>query len=433
MNTNKESSKNGLYSWLEKTVVPLANKMQSFKYVQAIRTSFLEIIAFIIIGSFFMLIRDFPYTADAVAPIAKYLTVGVTLTFDMIALYLAFTFGSNLGEEYGLESRVTALLSVLAFLFATQTDLVNGNFTIKYMGSAGLFVAIIFSAYAVELYRFCNKYNVYIKAPKGVPPAVASFFKMLIPQIVIVFPIWILVTINGIDIAGTIYTIFGRFAESINNIWAYTAVEVFLDNAVWFFGIHPWSILGPTFIPLVTQNTLTNAALLEVGKEMTQVATIAIYSGAKTGGTGSTFIICVFCLLSKNKTLRTLGAVSILPTACHINEPILFGLPIIFNPIWFIPFVILQPIATSALAYLATALGWVSMGYIPFMGFLPGPIVWYLNTLDWRAIPWGIITGIIVPGIIYYPFFKIQERVIIKEEEENKKLEEGKETIVEPA
>ena len=431
MNTKNESSKSGFYSWLEKTIVPLANKMQSFKYVQAIRTSFLEIIAFIIIGSFFMLIRDFPYTADLVDPISKYLTVGVTLTFDMIALYLAFTFGSNLGEEYGLESRITALLSVLAFLFATQTDLVNGNFTIKYMGSAGLFVAIILSAYAVELYRICNKYNVYIKAPKGVPPAVASFFKMLIPQIIIVFPIWILVTINGVDIAGTVYMIFGSFAESINNVWAYTAVELFLDNTVWFFGVHPWSILGPTFIPLLTQNTLTNAALLEAGKEMTQAATLAIYTGAKTGGTGSTFIICVFCLLSKNKTLKTLGAVSILPTLCHINEPILFGLPIIFNPIWFIPFVILQPIATSVLAYMVTALGWVGMGYIPFMGFLPGPLVWYFNTLDWRAIPWGIITGIIVPGLIYYPFFKIQERVIIREEEENKKLEEGNEVITE--
>ena len=418
---NTAKTNNGLYAWLEKTIVPIATKIQEFKYIQAIRASFLEIISFIIIGSFFTLIRDFPYTTEFTAPIAKYLTVGITLTTDMVALYLAFSFGSNLGKEYKLDTKITSLMAAMTFLFATQTQLVDGVFTTQYMGCPGLFVALLFSAYAVELYRLCDRYNVYIHAPAGCPPAIVTFFKMLIPQVIIIFPVWIIVSICGIDIAGTIFALFGHLANSINNIWAFAGVTALCDNAVWFFGIHPWSILGGTFIPLVTANTLTNAQLLEQGLPMTQIATIAVYSGKGTGGTGSTFMICVYCLLSKNKRLRTMGAVSIIPTACHINEPILFGLPIILNPIWFIPFVILEPLIVSFVAYGVTALGWVGMGYIPFMGFLPGPIVWYLCTLDWRAIPWGIVTGIIIPGIIYYPFFKMQER--LEDEEDRKQLE----------
>ena len=416
----------GIQSWLENTLVPFANKLQEYKYVQAIRASFLEIISFLVIGSFFMLIRDFPYTQELTAPLAKFLSVGVTLTSDMVAIYLAFSFASNLGKEYGLESKITALLGVMTFLFATQTDLANGNFTTQYMGAPGLFLAILMPAYAVELYRFCIKHNIYIKAPKGVPPAVLTFFKMLIPQVIIVFPVWILVTISGIDIAGAIYTMFGGLANAVDNAWSYTLIRMGFDNTVWFFGVHPWSILGPTFIPLLTQNTLTNAALLEAGKEMTQVATIGLYAGGAMGGTGSVFIIALFCLFSKNKQLRTLGAVSILPASCHISEPILFGLPIMLNPIWFIPFCILQPIGTYLVSGLVTAWGLVGKAYIPFLGFLPGPLIWFLTTMDWRAIPWGIVTGLIIPGIIYYPFFKIHERMLDKEEAENQKIEDSK-------
>lgn len=417
---SETKTNNGLYAWLEKTVVPFAKKLQEFKYIQAIRASFLEIISFIIIGSFFTLIRDFPYTADLVAPIAKYLSVGITLTTDFVALYLAYSFGTNLGREYGLDTKITALMAAMTFLFATQTELVDGVFSTKYMGCPGLFVAILFSAYAVEIYRFCDKHEIYIHAPKGCPPAIVTFFKMLVPQIIIVFPVWIIVTILGIDIAGSIFTAFGYLANTINNVWAFMGVTALCDNAVWFFGIHPWSILGGTFIPLVTANTLENAALLEAGQEMKNIVTVALYSGKGTGGTGSTFMICVFCLLSHNKRLRTIGAVSILPTSCHINEPILFGLPIILNPIWFIPFVILEPLIVCAVVYGVTALGWVSKAYIPFMGFLPGPFVWYFGTLDWRSIPWGIISGLVIPGLIYYPFFKIQERM--EDEEDARQL-----------
>jgi PTS system cellobiose-specific IIC component len=177
-------------------------------------------------------------------------------------------------------------------------------------------------------------------------------------------------------------------------------------------------------MPFLTANGLANAAAYAAGQPMQYVQTLSWWVGYKTGGTGSTIPLVLFCLCSKSKRLKALGGVSLIPVLCHVNEPLLFGLPIILNPIWFIPFCILQPLVSILPSFWAVKAGFVDYARIPFFGFVPGPIAWFLGTLDWRSIPWAFLTGWILPGLVYYPFWRIYERGVLKEEaEEAKKLE----------
>ncbi|GEM_PF-3018828 len=404
-----------LTDFLEQKLAPIAQRFGSQRHVAAIREAFLSVIAFIVVGAFIMVIRDAPGIGTWAKPLAPQLSVALNLTFGIAAVYLAFSLAYNLAVQYEVDALTGGLLGVMAFLFAAAPQAVDG-ISFEFLGVAGMFLAVAASIFAVEMYRICMQHGVYIKAPADVPPAVTRFFMMLLPELIVVLPVWLVSTVWKVELGPLVLGLFRRLSFVMDTYTGGIVMDGVLNNWIWWLGIHPFASLGPLYIPFLTSNTLANAQAFAAGDPMPFVQTLSWWSGYKTGGTGSTIPLVFFCLMSRSKRLKALGAVSLIPVLCHINEPLLFGLPIILNPIWFIPFGILAPIASITTSLWATKAGLVAAGHIPFMGFLPGPIVWYLGTLDWRAIPWGFVTGWIIPALVYYPFWRVYERSVLREE-----------------
>lgn len=416
--TSKFNS-NVFYNFIEQKIAPIAIKIGEEKHVAAIKDSFMEIISFIMIGSVFLLITNLTmFTAfnDFIAPYASALNVGYTLTFGFAAIYFTYAFGYNLGNNYGLSGKTCGLLSEMVFLFAANPHIAQNGFSTDYLGVGGFLASIVFTIYTVELYRFCIVKKIYLKAPEGVPQAVSNFFNTLIPQTIVLLPVFFVVNCLGFDITGLVYSIFQGFADGVDSFWSLYFMTVFVDNGLFFFGVHPWTVVGALYLPVITANTVANAELLAAGEPMKYIQTAAFYNGAKWGGTGGLFALTILCLFSKSKRFKTLGKISFIPTLCGIGETILFGLPVAFNPLFFIPFVILQPLVSYGSFYIFTALGWVTKGFIPLSGFLPGPLFLYLGTLDWRAPLFGIISALVLPMLVYYPFFKVQEKIELTNE-----------------
>ena len=421
MTAKANKSSNFLYDFIENKIAPLGVKIGEQRHVSAIKDSFLEIISFITIGSVFMLVQSLGqmYLPDLINPINGAIQVGIDITFNFVAIYFTFSFGYNLAKSYNLNAKTLGLLSVMTFLFAANPTMATDGFQTTYLGVGGFFSAIVFTTYTVELYRFLYVKGVYLKAPEGVPGAVAAFFNNLIPQIIIMIPVWLLCNYFGFNITGIILDAFTIFAQGVDSFWSLYVMTVLVDNGLFFFGVHPWTITGPLYLPVITDNTIANAEALALGEAMPYIQTSAFYNGAKWGGTGGMFALTVLCLFSKSKRFRTLGKISIIPTLCGIGETILFGLPVAFNPLFFIPFVFLQPLVSYGSFYLFTALGLVSRGYIVLSGFLPGPLFLYLGTMDWKAPLFGLISAVILPCLVYYPFFKVQEKIELAQEHEN--------------
>lgn len=419
MNT-EVTKKNAFMNFLETKVVPIAVKAGNQRHVLAIRATFLQIISFITIGSFFLVLIDFPGVTDKLEAFVPYFSTIFNFTFNFVAVYFAIALGSNLGKEYGYDGTITGLLSLMSFLIVSQPSFTTDGFSTNYFGVGGFFAAMLSTIVTVELYRLCMTKGIYIKSPKGVPPVVGVFFEILIPQLVVLVPFVLIVTVIGFDVTGFVYSIFQVFARGVDSFWSLITMTIFVDNGLFFFGIHPWTIVGPLYIPVVTANTIANAEALAAGVALPFVQSTALYNGAKWGGTGGLFAITLLCLVSKSERYRTLGKISFIPTLFGIGETILFGIPVAFNPVFFIPFVILQPIVSYGSFYLFTVFNLVARGTVPTGGFLPGPVHLYLGTLDWRAPVLGLISAVILPILVYYPFFKVQERVELGIEEKSK-------------
>ena len=181
MNT-EHMKKNRMFDFIERKLAPLAVKIGSQRHVLAIRSSFLQIISFITIGSFFLLFTSFPGITEHIQGAVPYFNAIYNLTFNFVGVYFAIALGNNLGKEYDLDGTITGLLSLMTYLFATQPTMAKDGFLTTYLGVGGFFAAILFTVYTVEVYRFCMNHGIYIKSPEGVPPAVSSFFTMLLPQ-----------------------------------------------------------------------------------------------------------------------------------------------------------------------------------------------------------------------------------------------------------
>lgn len=409
------NKKLGFTDFLEQKLSPIAQRFGAQRHVAAIREAFLSVIAFIVVGAFIMIIRDAPVISTWAKPMAPQLSVALNLTFGLASLYLAFSLAYNLAIQYDVDPQTGGLLGAMAFLFAAAPQAVD-SISFEFLGVAGMFLAVAASIFAVEVYRLCMQHGVYIKAPDEVPPAVTRFFVMLVPELLIVVPLWLISSVWKIELGPLVLKIFRSMSVVMDTYTGGIVMDGILNNWTWWLGIHPFAALGPLYIPFLTSNTMANAQAFAAGDPMPFMQTLGWWSGYKTGGTGSTIPLVFFAMMSRSKRLKTLGLVSLIPVLFHINEPLLFGLPIILNPIWFIPFGILQPITSITTSLWATKAGLVAAAHIPFMGFLPGPIIWYLGTLDWRAIPWGFLTGWIIPAIVYYPFWRVYERGVLREE-----------------
>lgn len=416
---------------MESILTPLAEKVGGNRLLKAISTAFNMIMPIIIIGAIFSLVSTLQIGAYQTfltdTGIGSILSLVSKFTTDMLAVYVAFTAAYAYVRNEGMSADAVpaGLLSLLSFMIMTPlanvvvNDVPTAMISFDYLGSKGLFTALIVGVLVGVSYTFIVHRGWVIKMPEGVPPTVAKSFSALIPGFIITA---IFLVINGL---------FATFAGATFSEWFYGILSAplsalsgslvtymilgFIASSFWFFGIHGGQVTIPFMIMLFMQAGTENQAVYAAGQPMQNILTMGLVFFMVLGGTGSTIGLSIDMLLfSKSSRYKALGKLAILPSWCGINEPIVFGMPLILNPIMALPFFIVPQILTLV-AYFSMKYGLVSLPRIA-MGSAGTPLLldgWLICGLS------GVILQIVlvmISIVLYYPFFKVQDNIALKEE-----------------
>ncbi|OJG72356.1 PTS system, lactose/cellobiose family IIC component [Enterococcus phoeniculicola] len=416
-------------------LLPIANKIGQQRHLQAVRNGLISILPLTIVGSFFTILLNLPITgyADFIAPYVTALDVPFRFTVGLMSLYAAFTIGSYLGSSYKLDKTTSGFLSMLAtLLMVMPVNLVEGvdaagnaiaggrYIPITPLGSQGLFAAIIAALLSVEIYRFTKEKKLEIKMPEGVPPVVGESFAALLPTLFVVLLFWIprhFFQFNLNDVLVFAISPLKTFLTG-NNLFGGIITQFFIC-VFWALGIHGHAVLGPIIRPFWDQAILENAELFQNGMsafDLPNIFTEQFYQWyAQMGGTGATLALVVLFMFSKSKYLKQLGKLSILPGIFNINEPVIFGTPIVMNPLLAIPF-ILVPIVNTILVYIVTALNLMPKMMVKPPFSIPAPFG-ALITSNWNIVALIMVfVCFFVSLAIYYPFFKMFEKIQVEQE-----------------
>lgn len=399
-------------------------KLGQQRHLQSIRDGIIATLPLIIVGSFFIILAAPPLPQNW--GIYKFLTSNAAtimlpyrMTMYIMTLYATFGIGYSLAKSYKLDGISGGVLAEIAFLCTITPVNVSADFgagvsgwalPMGNLGGGGLFVSIVVSIIAVEIYRLTDKSKFKISMPKEVPPSVARSFEALVPTALVIIIIGGLSFFAGFNWHTIIATVMAPFVSAADSLPS-VLILIFLITAFWSFGIHGVSIIGSLARPIWLQLLETNTTAVAAGTAPTTIASEPFFQWfVWIGGSGCTIGLAILlAFASKAKFSRALGKTAILPCCFNINEPIIFGTPIVLNPTLIIPF-ILTPMICATIAWMATAAGMVDKVIFTAPWTLPAPIGAYLATGgDWRAAVLAVIL-IILSVVIYYPFFKMYDK-----------------------
>ena len=398
-----------MLNFFEEKMVPVLLKVSQNKRLMAIRNGLAMTVPFTIIGSFFLIIGNLPIEAwmEFVSPYSDYLNAPVTVTFGMIGLISALGIGYYLAKELDVEPIPNAIITLVAFLLTTLAE--DGSINIESLGAVGMFTAIIVGLVTVEIHRFFIRNNLTIKMPEGVPPAVAQSFTSLLPAFAVIILAWIVRVLLGVDLIQIIQIIFQPLVFGLDSFVG-LMIYTLLVTMLWTAGIHGDHALAGIATPIFLSNLAANTAAFQAGTPLPHIAVDGFWIVFMClGGTGSTIGLVINMLRSKNKAYKSLGRLSLPSAIFSINEPVIFGFPIVMNPLMMVPFV-LTPMVLGGGAFLLTKIGIIGRIVFAVPWTTPPILGAYLATNG--NIPAAIYAGlsIVVSYLIYRPFFKAAER-----------------------
>lgn len=422
-----------LVDFLEIKVSPLAMKIGSQRHMVAIRKGIIATLPLTIVGSFFTILLNLPVPSIAamIAPYQSMLDIPFRFTVGLLALYATFGIAYALAESYKMDPLTSSLMAVLAFFITAVSPIrvmesVEGvigagrYINLGALNSSSLFGAIVTALLSVEIYRFIMNRNWTIKMPDGVPPEVVNSFIALIPTAFIILIFWSIKYLFGFDINGFISSLLMPFKDVLaGNSFLGGMFTVFLICFFWILGIHGPAIMGPVIRPFWDISIAENMEAFANGASAYALPNIFTEQFIQwfvwIGGSGATLALVFLFLRSKSEYLKSLGKLSILPGLFNINEPIIFGAPIVMNPILAIPFII-APLVMTSLAYVLTVSNFIPMmmARLPFT--VVSPIAAWIST-NWNIFAGGlVIVNFLISLAIYYPFFKVFEKQQIQKE-----------------
>lgn len=411
--------------FLNKTLVPIAEKMDKQSHLSAVKSAMVALIPFTILGSIFaifpaianMLPEDFVITVF-INDNRTLWDIAVSLSIGMMSIYTIIGIATSLAKHYKLFIPGCVGLSIFAFLFIAVDSLDNG-ISMDNLGAKGLFCAMFSAIIATEIYHFCIKKKITVRMPDGVPDFVSKSFEA-IPIILVISAVFVTIRILSDLFFGTLppqllTVVFQPLITSMDNPFVCLGV-FFMCCLLFFFGIHP-SVISSVTAPIAATYIAENIAAQAAGEPLMHFYTAGTHSAfVNFTGTGVTIGLVICFMLSKSKTYKKLGKVAIFPSLFGINEPVIFGLPVMLNPIMFVPYVVGGAIV-GVIPLFCMYFGWLNMPFFnpPYVGvFLEG----FLTNMDWRDVIVQAIQ-VVLSFAIYFPFFKILERKQLESEEKN--------------
>lgn len=432
---------NKLIAFIEKGK-PFFEKLSRNIYLRAIRDGFIAGMPVILFSSIFILIAfvpnswGFKWSDEVVAFLMK----PYSYSMGILALLVAGTTAKSLTDSVNRSMEKTnqinymsTLLAAIVGLLMLAADPIENGLATGFLGTKGLLSAFLAAFVTVAIYKVCVKNNVTIRMPDEVPPNISQVFKDVIPFTLSV------VSLYALDLLAR-HFVGSSVAESIGKFFAplFSAADGYLGITIifgafaffWFVGIHGPSIVEPAIAAITYANAEVNLNLLQQGMHADKILTSGTQMFIVTmGGTGATLVVpFMFMWLTKSKRNRAIGRASVVPTFFGVNEPILFGAPLVLNPIFFIPF-IFAPIANV----------WIFKFFIETLGMNS-----FTANLPWTTpAPLGLVLGtnfqvlsfilaallIVVDVVIYYPFLKVYDEQILEGERSGKSNDELKEKV----
>ena len=421
---------------------PFFEKLSRNIYLRAIRDGFIAGMPVILFSSIFILIAfvpnswGFQWSDDVVGFLMK----PYSYSMGILALLVAGTTAKSLTDSVNRSMEKTnqinymsTLLAAIVGLLMLAADPIEGGISTGFLGTKGLLSAFLAAFVTVNIYKVCVKNNVTIRMPDEVPPNISQVFKDVIPFTLSVVSLYALdLIVRHIDGASVAESIGKLFAPLFSAADGYVGITIIFGAFAffWFVGIHGPSIVEPAIAAITYANAEVNLNLLKEGMHADKILTSGTQMFIVTmGGTGATLVVpFMFMWLCKSKRNRAIGRASVVPTFFGVNEPILFGAPLVLNPIFFIPF-IFAPIANV----------WIFKFFIETLGMnsfttnlpwtTPAPLGQILGT-NFQVLSFILAALLIVVDVaIYYPFLKVYDEQILEEERSGKANDELKEKV----
>lgn len=439
----------------DRVLVPIADKIGNQRHINAIKNGMAVCVPLSILGGMCLILSTPPFTPDQLPADSIFtdmlmvwytwakanayaLKLPFNMTMAMMGLFVSFSIPFNLAKSYKIPELNAAIISCAVFLLVSApalsavplsslsdgmvidsaSKMASSYMSTQFLDAKGIFTAIIVGIGCVEIMNFMLKRDIRFKMPEGVPSAISSSFDAILPLftcVILYYSLSLVVqSMSGQLIPSMIMTMLAPAMSGLDSLPGIIIITV-IAQTFWFFGLHGASITQFVRLPFMDLYIMNNAAAFAANEPIVHFFTQPFWSYViALGGGGATLGLCLLLVRSKSIQLKQLGRIAIIPAFFNINEPIIFGLPLVLNPLMVIPF-IMAPVINSIIAYTCMALGIVGKGIIVTPWTTPAPLGAALGCMDIKA-------GIMVIGLIfldlciYYPFFKIMEKQKLLEE-----------------
>ncbi|EKF9828838.1 PTS sugar transporter subunit IIC [Vibrio cholerae] len=415
---------------VEKHIAPIAAKVGNQPHVRAMRDGFIVAMPFIIVGSFILIFAFPPFAEDTTNVFGRVWLNFATTHFDIImmpfnmsmgimTIFVSLGVAYSLAKAYKMDGITSAVLSLMSFLLVAAPAK-EDSLSMAHMGGTGIFTAVMCAFFSVELYRFMKKHNITIRMPEQVPPAIARSFEVLLPVLAIfltLYPLSLFVQAEyGMLIPDAVMAMFKPLISASNTLPAIIGA-LLVCQLLWFAGIHGAAIVVGLLSPIFLTNISANIDAFVTGQPVPNIFTQPFWDFyIFIGGSGATLALVILMSFSRSAHLKSIGRMSAVPGFFQINEPVIFGSPVVMNPILFLPFVF-APVINATIAYFAIQLGFVGMGVATTPWTTPA-IIGASWGSGWTFTPVLLVVGLVILDLlIYLPFFKMFEKQVLEQEQ----------------
>jgi PTS system cellobiose-specific IIC component len=420
---------------LSRILVPIAGKLNNNRYLKVLRDAFMLAFPLTIFGSVAVVLANLPFldkvmSEGALNTFRSALNVAPQATMGIMSVFVVFGIGYYLSKSYEVEAVFGGAIALASFLILTPfflqvegQEAVQNVIPLDRLGAKGMFLGMIVAFVSGEIYRWVVQKDITIKMPAGVPPAVARSFSALIPALItlsVFLVINIIVTqVFKTNMHDVIYNVVQAPLVGLGSGIIPTLIAIFVAQILWFFGLHGQIIINSVMDPIWNTLSLENLnSYLETGKVPHVISKqfIEIYT-VGMGGTGMTLAVVIAMLFfMKSKQMKQVAKLAIGPGIFNVNEPVIFGLPIVMNPLILLPWIV-APMVVTLVTYLAMASGLVPP---PTGVAVPWTVPIFINgIMATNSLAGGLLqlVNFTIVLVIWFPFLKFIDRMNLQKEQ----------------
>lgn len=419
---------NGFIDKLSEKLLPIAGKLGQNKYLLVLRDAFMLAFPITMFGSLVVVINNLPFFSDEVkGTLGTLFGSGQNATMSIMTIFVTFGIGYYLSKTHDVDPVYGGAVSLASYLILTpfvmtleSGEVVNGVLTLDRLGAKGMFVGMLAAFIAAEIYSRITKKGIVIKMPDGVPTAVSKSFAAMIPAIITlgIFTIVNAIVTGAFDtnLHDFVYNVIQQPLTGLGSGLPATLIAVFFVQLLWFFGLHGQIIVNSVMDPIWNTLMLENLDAFKAGEELPNIVTksfMEMYT-VGMGGSGSTLIVVIImAFVMKSRQMKDVGRLALAPGIFNVNEPVIFGMPLVLNAAIFIPW-ILAPLITTTLNYVVMDLG---IFPIPTGVSVPWTVpVFFNGMLATNSAMGGVLQliNMAIIGVIWYPFLKVVDKTNLK-------------------